>query len=64
VDACEATSSIASVGAPIWGEDGDEHIATVRVGGGGAAVAYRKMWLAGDEPSRSTAGREPVALER
>lgn len=63
VDACEAAGSIALVGAPVSDEDGDEHIATLRVSGDGVDVAYRKMWLGGGESSRFTPGDEPVALE-
>ncbi|MCM0676825.1 carbon-nitrogen hydrolase family protein, partial [Micromonospora phytophila] len=41
VAACAATGTLALAGAPVAGE----HIATLAVDGGGARVAYRKMWL-------------------
>ncbi|TCC00681.1 carbon-nitrogen hydrolase family protein [Micromonospora zingiberis] len=58
VDAGAATGTLALVGAPVAGE----HIATLAVDGAGARVAYRKMWLGGDEPRRFRPGPEPVVL--
>ncbi|MEW2474900.1 carbon-nitrogen hydrolase family protein [Micromonospora gifhornensis] len=58
VDACAAAGSLALVGAPVAGD----HIATLAVDGTGVRVAYRKMWLGGNEPRRFTPGPEPVVL--
>lgn len=62
VEACAETGSLALVGAPVHGEAGSEHIAMLAIGGSGATVAYRKMWLGGAEPDRFTPGLEPVVL--
>jgi predicted amidohydrolase len=63
VDACAKAGAIALVGAPVACEDGHEYIATLRVGGEGADVAYRKMWLGGEEPDRFTPGPEPAVVD-
>lgn len=63
VDACAATGAVALVGAPVEGEDGRLHIATLRVDGSGAAVAYRKTFLGGGERQRFSPGDGPVALD-
>lgn len=63
VEACAETGSLALVGAPVHGEAGRSHIAMLAVGGAGAAVAYRKMWLGATEALRFTPGREPAALD-
>ena len=63
VDACRASGSIAFVGAPVADQEGREYIGTLRVTGEGADVAYRKMWLGGDELPRFTAGPEPIAVD-
>jgi predicted amidohydrolase len=63
VDACADTGSLALAGAPVDGNDGSFHIATLAVDGTGATVAYRKMWLATAEAGRFTPGSEPVVLE-
>ncbi len=63
VAACEASGSIAFVGAPISGSDGAEFIAILAIDAGGASVVYRKMWLGGDEPSRFTPGVEPSVVD-
>jgi predicted amidohydrolase len=55
VDACAQSDSIAFVGAPVEG-DGARRIAMLRVDGAGAAVAYRKSYLAGAELARFSAG--------
>ena len=62
VDACRETGSVALVGAPVDGADGDT-IAMLAVDGTGARVAYRKMWLGSTETGRFTAGTEPAVLE-
>jgi predicted amidohydrolase len=61
VEACAETGSIAFVGAPIE-EDGQRFIAALRIDGAGAAVAYRKSHLGGDEPARFTPGDGPTAV--
>lgn len=63
IAACETARSVALVGAPVSGSDGHEYIAMLRVDAAGAAVAYRKMWLGGDEPRRFSPGPEQVALD-
>jgi predicted amidohydrolase len=63
VAACEASGSIAIVGAPVAGRHDEVFIAILVVDAGGASVAYRKMWLGGDEPTRYTAGREPSVID-
>jgi predicted amidohydrolase len=55
VVACRDTGAVALVGAPV-----DGALATVAVDGRGAAVAYRKQHLGGDEPGRFTPGTGPV----
>jgi predicted amidohydrolase len=63
VEACAAAGAVALVGAPVADDRGREFIATLRVDGTGAAVAYRKMWLGDAEAVRFTAGDGPVAIE-
>ncbi|MEO1061925.1 MAG: carbon-nitrogen hydrolase family protein [Actinomycetota bacterium] len=63
VEACAATGAVALAGAPVRGEGGSVHIAMLAFDGDGAAVAYRKMWLGGDETARFTPGPEPAVLE-
>jgi predicted amidohydrolase len=58
VEACAETGSLALVGAPVAGD----HIAMLAVDGAGATVAYRKMWLGGDEPARFSPGARPAVL--
>ncbi|GGV13154.1 hydrolase [Streptomyces filipinensis] len=63
VDACRTTGAMALAGAPVRGEDGREYIATLAVTGEGAAPAYAKMHLHGDERIRFTPGAESAVLE-
>ena len=63
VEACAETGSTALVGAPIAGDAGRAHIAMLAIDGSGASVAYRKLWLGGDEPDRFTPGDGPAVLE-
>jgi predicted amidohydrolase len=63
VAACEASGSIAFVGAPISGSNGAVFIAILAIDAGGASAVYRKMWLGGDEPTRFTAGVEPSVVD-
>jgi predicted amidohydrolase len=63
VEACAETGSVALVGAPVNGDAGRSHIAMLAVDGGGARVAYHKMWLGGAEPGRFAPGGEPAVLE-
>jgi predicted amidohydrolase len=63
VEACAETGSTALVGAPVNGEAGRPHIAMLSVDGGGAAIAYRKMWLGGAEPERFAPGDTTSVLE-
>jgi len=61
-EACAATGAIALAGAPV-DEHGRRSIAVLRVDGDGAAVAYRKAHLGGDEPARFAPGDGPAVLE-
>lgn len=63
VEACAATGSLALVGASVQDEAGRVHIAMLAVGGTGAVIAYRKMWLGGAEPGRFAPGGEPAVLD-
>jgi predicted amidohydrolase len=63
VEACAQTGSLALAGAPVQGEAGRAHIGMLAVDGGGARVAYRKMWLGPAESARFAPGAEPVVLE-
>ena len=62
VEACAETGTIALVGAPLRGAEGAVHIATLAVDGGGATVAYRKVWVDTTE-SRFTPGDGPAKLD-
>ena len=63
VEACAETGSIALVGAPVEGTDGRRHIGILAIDGGGARVAYAKVWLGGDEPVRFSPGSGPGVLD-
>ncbi|GAB4102536.1 carbon-nitrogen hydrolase family protein [Micromonospora taraxaci] len=59
VEACAETGALALAGAPVAGD----HIAMLAVTGGGATVAYRKMWLGGAESRRFRPGDAPAVLD-
>jgi predicted amidohydrolase len=63
IEACAETGSVALAGAPVEGEAGQAHIGMLAVDGGGARVAYRKMWLGPVESVSFAPGDEPVVLE-
>jgi predicted amidohydrolase len=63
VEACEETGSIALVGAPVEDDAGRSNIGVLAVDGDGAHVAYRKVWLGGEEPARFAPGAGPAILE-
>jgi predicted amidohydrolase len=63
VEACRATRSMALVGAPVPGPDGQAYIATLAVRPDGVAVLYRKQWIGGDEAGRFSPGDEPTVTE-
>jgi predicted amidohydrolase len=63
VEACAEVGSLALVGAPAAGPDGEAFIAMLAVDGSGGRVAYRKMWLGVEEARRFTPGRAPAVLE-
>lgn len=63
IHACAETGALALVGAPVLGEAGQSYIALLAIDGGGARVAYRKMWLGSIEAQRFTPGKEPAVLE-
>jgi predicted amidohydrolase len=59
VAACADTGAIAFVGAPVDGP----HIAVLAVDGGGASVAYRKVYVDPSESGHFTAGPKPVVYD-
>ncbi|MGW2627536.1 carbon-nitrogen hydrolase family protein [Micromonospora taraxaci] len=59
VEACAETGALALAGAPVAGD----HIAMLAVTGGGATVAYRKMWLGGAESRRFRPGDAPAVFD-
>ncbi|GAB2628256.1 hydrolase [Paractinoplanes abujensis] len=59
VDACAATDTIALAGAAIAGP----HIATLRIDGEGARVAYRKVYPHGSSEARFRPGPGPEVIE-
>ena len=61
VSVCEATGATALVGAPVRTKDGSDHIATLRVDGAGASVAYAKFHLGEEERRRFAPGAQAVA---
>ncbi|MGI5147731.1 carbon-nitrogen hydrolase family protein [Plantactinospora sp. CA-294935] len=63
VAACAETGSLALAGAPVPGDTGRPHIGVLAVDGGGARVAYRKMWLGGAEPEHFAPGNAPTVVE-
>lgn len=63
VDACAETGSLVLAGAPVTGDAGACHIAMLAIDGGGARVAYRKMWLGTAEAQRFTPGDRPAVME-
>jgi predicted amidohydrolase len=63
IDACDAAGTVALVGAPVADAAGRRYIATLAVTGDGAEVAYRKVWLHGDEAVAFAPGPTPQAWE-
>lgn len=61
--ACAETGAIALAGAPVTGEAGKLHIATLLVSSGGVQVAYRKSFLGSGEPGHFAPGDGPAALD-
>lgn len=61
VDACDATGSLALVGAPVQ-EQARAFIAMLRVDAAGVVVAYRKSWLGDMEAVRFQPGDGPTVL--
>ena len=59
IDACAATDTIALAGAPIGGP----HIAMLLIDGGGARVAYRKLYPHGTAEARFRPGPAPEVIE-
>lgn len=62
VEACRSTGSCALVGASVM-EKGQRFIATLRVDGNGAGIAYRKTHLHGDENKWFVQGPGASAIE-
>jgi predicted amidohydrolase len=65
VDACAETGSLALVGAPVDGADGEttRHIGILAIDGSGARVAYRKMWLGGADAEHYDPGPTPGVVD-
>jgi predicted amidohydrolase len=63
IAACAETGSLALVGAPVQGENGQPHIALLAIDGRGVTVAYRKMWLGEAEATRFRPGDVPAVIE-
>lgn len=64
VAACRETGAVALVGAPVRHPGGGLSIGVLAVTGAGAVVAYRKMWLHGDDETGSfTPGGAPGVVE-
>ncbi|MBD0348401.1 MAG: carbon-nitrogen hydrolase family protein [Thermoleophilia bacterium] len=63
VEACAEAEASALVGAPVQGEAGRSHIATLAVDGTGSRVAYRKMWLGAAESERFAPGDGPAVYD-
>ncbi len=62
VSACEASGTIALIGAPTKGDAGATHISTLRVDGDGVTCAYNKLWLGGEEPGSFSPGTGPAVI--
>lgn len=63
VAACAETGTIALAGAPVADESDRPTIAMLGIDASGVRVAYRKLWLGGDEPARFSPGTAPAILE-
>jgi predicted amidohydrolase len=63
VEACAEAQASALVGAPVLGDDGRVHIATLAIDGAGSTLAYRKMWLGDAEAERFAPGDAPAVHE-
>lgn len=65
VTACERTGAVALVGAPSSPQRGRDRpsIAVLAIDGLGARVAYRKMWLGGEEASTFAPGDRPAVVD-
>jgi predicted amidohydrolase len=62
-EACEAAGVLALAGAPVPGEAGRPHIATLAIDRTGITVAYRKIWLGRSEAVRFAPGDKPAVLD-
>jgi predicted amidohydrolase len=63
IKVCGEAGATAIAGAPVPGVDGKPSIGLLAISGEGVRVAYRKMWLGGEEPEHFEAGTQPAALE-
>lgn len=63
VTACSETGTLALVGAPVSDAAQRRYIAMLAVDGGGVRVAYRKVWLGGEEPRHFTPGGGVAAID-
>jgi predicted amidohydrolase len=63
IGACAETGTLALAGAPVAGQAGSSQIALLAIKGGGASIAYRKLWLGAIEARRFTPGDQPAVLE-
>jgi predicted amidohydrolase len=60
IGACAETGTLALAGAPVAGQAGSSQIALLAIKGGGASIAYRKLWLGAIEARRFTPGDQPA----
>lgn len=63
VRTCLETGAVAFAGAPVAATPGGAHIATLRIDGTGATIAYRKIWLGEAEAATYVAGTAPAVVE-
>lgn len=63
VEVCAATGSVALVGAPVRGAQGDLHIGMLRVDSAEVEVAYHKNWLGPAEAERFKPGDGPKIID-
>lgn len=59
IEACAETGALALAGAPVGP---GRHIGVLAIDGGGARVAYRKMFLGGAEPEHLEPGGAPAVI--
>jgi predicted amidohydrolase len=66
IEACDEAGSIALVGAPVGGDheaDSQRYNGLLAIDGAGATVAYRKLYLSGDEATWFSQGPAPAVID-